>query len=681
MPPYRNYYWRNYRARTFRRRRWIPRRRTRRFIQRKRKRRTYRRRYPKYKVKKLKFYKKAKKITVRQFNPTKINKCKIVGYKCLFQGNKDRLSRNYIQTIYAIAPKFWPSGGGWSLIVFSLTSLFEDYEHLQNIWTKSNAGLPLVQYKGVRLKFYQSHFTDYIVQYERCWPMVDTDLTHADLAPSRMIQKFHKIVIPATTTRKRKRPYKSIFIPPPAQMQTKWYFQRDICKIPLLMLSTTAVDLKFPFKYPDARNNTTRFQCLSTLVFQNPDFGSYPSTTGYSPKKKPDNTTNLYLYASHRENPTKWTKDYIAELIPLLNTKDFQPGKPIKELDGKNTSENWGNPFYYHYLTDDTSEDTYTIYITEATSETILNWYKTNSNNQTTAFPTSITPLSGPLLYECSYNPDKDDGSTNKAYIVSNSTITTWDPPSNLNHIIEGFPLYILFWGWIDWLLKIKQTVSPEKYQMIVFQSKVIDPELKYYVPIDHDFTSGFLPYTPQAYNQPHILDTFSRQHWYPKILFQQQQIEKICQSGPNVPRPIDNVYIQGFCKYKFYFKWGGCPKQLDKAYDPCSQPVWPTTDKLSGRVEISDPIRPPQTELYDWDWDEDFVKEQSIKRIKLYTTTYPTTLLPTANKNQVPALKKVQEETKEETEEEKLFLQLQQLRRQRMLLQLKLHHQQLNLP
>nr|UGV39621.1 MAG: ORF1 [TTV-like mini virus] len=675
MPPYWRPYWRNYRRKTYKRRRWVPRWRTRRFVQRRYRRRKSTKYYPRTKVKKFKFYKKAKKRTVKQFNPYKINKCKIVGYKCLFQGNKDRLSRNYIQYIYSVAPKHWPSGGGWSLIVFSLTSLFEDFEHLENIWTRSNAGLPLVQYQGVRLKFYQTEFTDYIVTYERCWPMVDTDLTHADLAPSRMIQKHHKITIPSRKTKHRRKPYKSIFIRPPAQMQTKWYFQRDICKIPLLMLSTTAVDLRFPFQYPDARNSTIRFQCLSTLLFQNPDFGAYPTTSGYSPKK--NNGKPLYLYASHRENPTSWTKEYIGELIPLKNTKDFKEGTPIKNMQGQDKQDHWGNPFFYHYLTDETSADNYTIFITDATTVTILTWYQTATTGSTFT-SNSITPVSGPILYECSYNPAKDTGSTNQAYIVSNTTSETWEPPTNENHIIEGLPLPIMLWGWIDWIIKLKQTVSPEKYQMIVIKSKVIDPELPYYVPLDYDFTAGFMPYTPDKYNQQHTIDTFSQQHWYPKILFQQQQIERICQSGPNVPRPIDNVYIQSFCKYKFYFKWGGCPKQLDKAYDPCLQPVWPTTDKLSGRVEISNPLQPPQTELYEWDWDEDYVKETAIQRIKQYTTTYPTTLLPTENKNAVPALKKIQEKDTEKTEEERLFEQLQQLRQQRKLLELQIHRQRI---
>lgn len=605
---------------------------------------------------------------MKQFNPSKINKCKIVGYKCLFEGNKSRLSRNYIQTIYAIAPRYWPSGGAWSLIVMSLTSLYEDYEHLQNIWTKSNVGLPLVQYKGVTFKFYQSEFTDYVVTYDRCWPMVDTELVHCDSCPSRMIQKHHKIVIPSRKTRRRRKPYKKIFVRPPAQMQTKWYFQRDICKIPLVMLTTCAVDLRFPFNYPDSRNNTTRIQCLSPTIFKNPNFAEYPITTGYSPKKN-DQNQSLYLYASLNTNITELSISTITQLTPLTNTKDFQMGQPFKKL-GINNKTTWGNPFYYHYLNDQSGNDNYTIYISTASPTTIQTWLNTQ-NNDSNKLVNPITQVTGPILYEVSYNPAKDDGKTNKAYIVSNSSIDSFKPPDNENHIIEGFPLFIMFWGWIDWLIKIKQTVSPEKYQIIVFESKVLDPQLPLYIPLDYDFTEGYDPYYPFKGDHPHTPNIYNKEHWYPKILFQQQQIEKLCQSGPSVPRPIDNVYLQGFCKYKFHFKWGGCPKQLEKVNDPCLQPIWTTTDKLTGRVEISNPNQAPQTELYAWDWDEDYVKERAIQRIKQYTTTDQKIVFSTANKNEVKALKKDQQkDTPPQEEEKELFQQLFNLRQQRLLLQ-----------
>lgn len=82
-------------------------------------------------------------------------------------------------------------------MVFSLGSLYEDYDHLQNIWTSSNAALPLVRYTGCTIKLFQSEETDYAFIYDRCWPMVDTPDTHADSSPSRMTQRYHKILVPS----------------------------------------------------------------------------------------------------------------------------------------------------------------------------------------------------------------------------------------------------------------------------------------------------------------------------------------------------------------------------------------------------------------------------------------------------------------------------------------------------
>ncbi len=71
---------------------------------------------------------------------SKINKCKIRGQKCLFEGGPMRLSNNFYEYFGSYVPENWQGGGGWSLMVFSLDSLYEDFNLLQNYWTKSNAG-------------------------------------------------------------------------------------------------------------------------------------------------------------------------------------------------------------------------------------------------------------------------------------------------------------------------------------------------------------------------------------------------------------------------------------------------------------------------------------------------------------------------------------------------------------
>nr|UGV36437.1 MAG: ORF1 [TTV-like mini virus] len=665
MPPYRYNYYRQRRYRNRRRRNWFTRWRARRAFQRRKYRRQRWRR--KRKVKRHFKNKKATKITVKQFNPSHINKCKIVGYKCLFQGSTKTISTNYIQYVNAIVPPFWPGGGGWSLIIFSLTSLFEDWEHLENIWTRSNVGLPLVQYKGCKLKLYQSYDTDYVAVYDRCWPMVDTDLTHPDAAPSRMLMKKNKIVVPSRKTNPRKKPYKKVFIKPPAQMMTQWYFQRDICKLPLFMLTTTSVDLLYPFCNPQCMSNNITIPVISTHIFKNLNFVDY-GTSGYSPKQT-DAKQDMWLYASTLHDlSTITTKDKATTLIPLKNTKNFQAGLPIND-NWTDEPKNWGNPFYYDYITGTSEHDTYTIYISTTNATTI------KSNLHSPSF--TVTKLSGPTVYFCRYNPAKDKGDTNKMYLVSTHTphkeIT---PPTDTNLIIEGFPLFIQTWSWTDWVKKAKLVPDPDKYRVLVIDTKVLDPELPHYIPIDYDFIEGYDPYTPNKDNPqvPHTPNIYNAANWHPKLLFQRQTIEKIATSGPAVHRETNHKYIQAYCKYTFYFKWGGCPKALQKPYEPCLQPRWTTANNISTRLEITNPITPPETELYSWDWDSDYVKEKAIQRIGRYTETNKPTFSSTANKNNPQVLKKVQEKDETAEKEEKtIFDKLQLLRHQRLLLELQL--------
>nr|UGV38942.1 MAG: ORF1 [TTV-like mini virus] len=464
MPPY----WRRYRRyRTYKRRRpWFPRRRTRKTFRR-RNRRKWRRRY---KVKKTKFSKKKTKLILKQFQPKTINKCKIIGYKCLFQGNILRANTNYIQYIYAYVPDFWPGGGGWSIMIFSLSSLFEDWQHLQNIWTKSNLGLPLVRYLGCEMKFYQSNDTDYIVVYDNCWPMVDTIDTHADSCPTRMLQRKNKIVIPSRNTQKRKRPYKRAFIKPPTQMTNRWYFQKDLCNTPLLMLTATAVDLTNPFCSPKAKSNNITVTCLSPYQFQNPNFQHLP-TSGYSPKEL-SNGTKLYFYASiHRHITNFNTKSEIQTLIPLLDTKNYTKGKEISNYTSGNLESTYGNPFMPDYL----HGDNYTVYITEVTPQTL----QTKLSATPWTPPTqSITAVSGPMLYQCRYNPERDTGAKNKAYLVNNGVATKWEPPENKNLYIEGYPLYILLWSFTDWVKKAKQTTNLDQNQVLVIETDQFEDQL-----------------------------------------------------------------------------------------------------------------------------------------------------------------------------------------------------------
>lgn len=660
MPPYRRYYQNRYRRNLYRRRWRLPRRRIRPTFRRKQ---WYRKRRQRYKVKKFKLKRKRTYLKLKQFQPKSINYCKITGFKCLFQGSPLRKQHNFIQYIYSFIPPTFPGGGGWSLLVFSLDSLFEDYQHLQCIWSKSNAGLPLVRYLGGKIKLYQNDSTDYVTVYDTCWPMVDTPHTHADSAPSRMLQKKHKTIVPSTNTQKRKKPYKTIRFKPPAQMLNKWYFQRDICKIPLLMLTTTSIDLTKPFCNSTSKSNNIVIRYINPYLFKNNNFQDYPKTTGYSPKTLSDG--DYYLYASlQRDIPNKDNqaqfKQFIGGCIPLTNTKNYNSGKPIQTLSSgtNNKPENWGNPFYRTHL----DLEAFTIYICNQSPPSLENSYKSN-----TFTSTKITKATENMVYQTIYNPDNDTGETNKIYLVKATQNTQFQPPTDEDLIFEGFPLYILLWGWTDFIKKLNKTPNIDTNYMLVIQTKAFHEKDPYFVPIDIQFEHGFDPYLPLD-TENHEPSYYNQQNWYPQLKYQELTIENICESGPAVSR--SQSYLQCYCKYSFYFKWGGCPKTLDKAYNPCSQPKWPTTDTITPGLEITNPSEPPETQLYYWDWENDYVTEKAIQRIRDHTQPHETIFSITDSKSSAKPQKTTQE-TQDQKEEEKLLLKLHHLRKQRMQLEL----------
>lgn len=617
--------------------------------------------------------KKKKILKLKQWNPETIRKCKITGYKCLFQGNILRANHNYVQYLYSYVPENFPGGGGWSLMVFSLGSLFEDYNHLQNVWTTSNAALPLVRYTGCTIKLFQSENTDYIFIYDRCWPMVDTPDTHADSSPSRMMQRLHKIVVPSRKSKQRRKPYKKIKIRPPTQMQNKWYFQKDICNTPLLMTTTTAISLNNAFQENTAVSNNLIFYCLNPFIFSNPHFQHFPETTGYSHKILQGKS--MYLYAHLQPKPSQDTqfKEWLKSAHFLGNTTTNQPGKTIQELHGNNTKSNWGNPFWHHYL-EISAETSYTIYTSSCTVIDAVN-YVNNTSSPTDAKSTNFQEITGPIFYKVTYNPTKDEG-YNKIYLINTAQQLTLDEPQNKNLIIEGYPLYNALWGWTDFIKKIKDITNVDQNALLAIKTKVFDDQtLPVYIPIDTDFREGYDPYQPHTHNAMQQ-NYYNSLNWFPKLLYQEQTINNLCLTGPFCPRPNKFNYLQALAKYTFYFKWGGCPKKLEKAYDPCSQSKWPTPDNLQGRLTIQNPNTNPETELYSWDWKKDYVTEDALNRIRQYTITDEKIFFSPETKSTPKPLFKTTQEALQKEEKENMLLQLQRLQKLQLNLELSIRHQ-----
>lgn len=586
--------------------------------------------------------------------------------KCLFQGSALRKSNNYWQYPHTIIPEKFPGGGGWGLQVISLSSLWEDYQHLSNYWSQSNAGLPLVKFKGMKLIFYQNQTTDYVIEIENCWPMVDTPLKHANSQPQRMLMSKKKIIVPSMLTKKLRRGRKKTFVKPPAQMFNQWYFQKDVCNTKLAMITATAcslTDYYLPYK---AESNNISLNALNTNIFKNADFQQPATTTGYSPRN------NYYFYST--ANGGYNIPKRAEQLIYLGDSKTFTQGKPTDKDTIKTQGfpkQNWGNPLWERYL--DGSIPLYT-----SSKPPTDDVWKQNAAALPSQTDKDIDKYLTPLHYKpytrVRYNPDKDTGEGNIIYFVDNynrAGDNSFDPPDDPNKKIEGFPLWIACWGWADWIKKLGLLPRVDKDHIMVIQSSFFDQKFPYYVFLDDSFTESRGPFDTERTGE----DEF---HWYPKFWFQQKSIETICACGPGVSRAREDESLQAKMEYKVYVNWGGCPSTLEKVYDPCSQPKWPTTSDIQQTVSITNPEYDPSNYFYTWDTRRDFLTDTALKRLKKNQETDETVSIKTGSKSSPSAdlqlLQTLQESSDEtstpEKKKETLQLKLLRLRRNHKQLQ-----------
>nr|UGV38805.1 MAG: ORF1 [TTV-like mini virus] len=615
-------------------------------------------------VRKRLYRKKLKNIKIRQWQPTKIRKCTVKGLKCLFQAGHGRFANNYGQYQLTLVPEKYPGGGGWSLLVFSLTALWEEFEHLNNWWTASNKGLPLVRYHGASLKFYRNDETDYVVTIRRCFPMTDTPLTHPNSHPQRMLMAHKKILVQSKKTQPKGRHYKKVWVPPPAQMLNKWYFQQDICRTNFLMLTTTAVSLDSYYLSHLSESNNITIYCLNAHTFQHKGFQEYSKTTGYSPK------SNTYLYATKNGHDDP----YVKELVFLGQTTIFSMGKTYEESKVNSvTNYNytyWGNPFHPDYLMLN-----YRVYKSTTQYTNLFTTANLDKQLSHADIQKLLTPTEEPFITECRYAPNKDTGAGNIVYFLGNYREDKGiNPPGDKNIQIEGFPLYISLWGWPDWQKKLNYIHRIDSDWFITIQTQFLEPKMQYYIPLDWSFTQGNGPYNTPKEN----LTLSMKTNWYPKFLFQQLSIDEIANSGPGTCKAESTRSIQAQLYYKFKFSWGGCPAPMQDLIDPCSQPKWTAPDQLLQSLQIQNPETPPETEIHDFDERRQTLTKKAIKRIQDYTTTEGTLFSDSKRSRSDPPIQQAETDpsetsSEEETQETPLEIQIQHQRQQQLRLKHKL--------
>lgn len=638
------------------RRRWRTRRRRPRYYRWRWPRRSFRRRlFRKRWVSKLK--RKLTKLTVKEYQPLKIRKLTIKGIYPCFIANHYRLSNNLPQWIDSIAPQHFPGGGGFSILQFTLLGLYELFQKGTNWWTTTNCNLPLIRYNYCNLKFYRTQGFDYVVNIIRCFPMKSNDTMYMNTQPSIMMLNKKAIFVPCKESNRNRKNYVRVKVRPPAQMQTHWYFQQKLCNVPLLIILISACSLDRYYTSSTAKSTTIGFTSLNTTTFQYHNWKK-PPTSGYVPQDK----LAFWGLKAGSTDPPENAK--VEELVYLGNTLPLTQGKTIKDkttIETYSTDMNaWGNIFDPEYLIGNNP-----IFSTNKSMTELKNALTSKLQN-TIASTGLFTIRTIPNLRQCRYNPLKDKGIGNKIFLVSiTSDINTWHEPTNPKLMRQDLPLWILTWGWLDWQKKLQEVHLIDNEYLTVIVSNYIEPFMHFYVVLDDNFFNEN-PTSPFS-------DTLSEgdtKNFHPKNAFQLKTLNEIACSGPGVIKLPPDHSCEAHFKYDFHFKLGGCPAPMDTICNPSEQPIYPIPDTKQQTNSLQSPGQAIQTYLYNFDERQGQLTKKATKRIKKDYESQKT-LLPitgTAMDLQASPLQTSTRESttsEEEEEDQDIFHQLKQLRKQ----------------
>nr|UGV37905.1 MAG: ORF1 [TTV-like mini virus] len=645
MPPFynrRRYYYRRNWWNYGRRRNKYRRRRFRRPL------RSYRRRFRVRTKRRFKnFKKKLKKIKIQEWQPAHIKKCKIKGYLLLFEAGHGRFGNNFASYKESFTPARTPGGGGWSIQKLNLGNLYIQNTFIMNKWTRSNRALNMCRYFGVYLTLYRQQTVDYIFTYYREEPKQAGKYWYPSFHPMQMILDKHRIIVPSMQTQPLKRKnYKRIFVRPPKMMKTEWYFQQHISNFPLIHFAATACSLQHMFLSSKSANSNVTIITLNTNFFQRSAFQYTDPGFGYYPKQG----TFMYGLRNGSYGPLKDEKK--MNVIYLGDTHYNDGGQPCGTITNftEYHKENWGNIFFHENL-----NLIRTVFLAP-NPNTFL------SNITSTTTIGDVVMKQEPLLLYARYNPYKDKGDGNMAYwkSVSDATNNNWEPPKDDDLIIQGYPFWLMLWGWEDYSKKLGKISKIDDNYMLVLRSSYISEGLKAYVPLGESFVNGRAPWDRDAEE----IAPIDQRNWFPKWKFQKEAIDNILMSGPGVCKAENVQSIQAFIKYDFLFKWGGDPDTMEKIYDPNSQPTTDIPSEISLTNEITNPETSIENLIYRWDVRREMLTQTAKKRIE--KCSEPTNFMFTDGiQTSTDVHLKTQTQTSKTTPEEDqeaLLLNLQQL-------------------
>uniref|UniRef100_A0AAU8H5R2 Capsid protein n=1 Tax=Alphatorquevirus homin29 TaxID=3048427 RepID=A0AAU8H5R2_9VIRU len=661
------------RVRRGRTRRAFPRRRRGRYVSR-RWRRPYRRRRRKGRRRRRRRRTHKPTLIMRQWQPDVVRTCYITGWMPLIICGQGQTQFNFIMHMDDITPRGASYGGNLTNITWTLEGLWEQFQYHRNRWSRSNHDLDLARYMFTTLKFYRHDSVDYIVSYTRTGPFQMGHLTHLSTHPLLMLLSKHHLVVPSLKTKPGGRKYKKIRIKPPKLMLNKWYFTKDICDLGLFQLWATGAELRNPWL-----RSGTQSPCIGFSVLNN----------SYYTNLNTDTNKNLWQYT------------YTG-----LMSKYYYKGNQNSTYDFQNYSNNENYKKTYTKWKEDKEQRLQKL---QAQWQKVYPQLITQKPEDTTLLqdfgiysPFYLTPVRISLDWRTTYthvryNPLTDKGIGNRVYLQWCSESSCKYSSTKSKCPIVDMPLFIAFYGYIDWCIKCTGNSGLVKDARIMVRCPYTEPQLVGatedvgFCLLSNTFMNGDMPVLA-----PYIpISWFVK--WYPMIAHQKETVEAIVSCGPFMPRDQEAKSWDITMGYRSCFKWGGSPLPTQAIDDPCQKPTHPLPDpdRHPRLLQVSDPTKlGPKTIFHRWDMRRGQFSKRSIERMSEYTDydEYFETGLPSKRKkfdtpaeglqgeqreayDLLQALQASQEESGSEDQEQAppQETQTQQLLQQ---LQLQKHHQ-----
>lgn len=577
----------------------------------------------------------------------------------LFLCNNHRIGNNLPLYNNSIVPEKLPGGGGFSIYQYTLDNLYTMHKYVRNWWTTSNVNLPLVRYVKCIFKIYQSEDVDIVFRYQRHFPMESGPLTYPSTQPSVMMMLNHTKLIPSKKTRRLRKGYKKIIIRPPEIMTNKWYFQQKIATVPLLVTQCVAASFDHYYISTDSTSNNVTVNCLNTQLIQNRNFGT---TAAYPIRVL--GTQDIWLIASDDATVNETTMPTYWSLTLLADSKNYTEGhsyESAKIQPGTTAGYKWtdytkniakwtGNPFHDNYLNYHNTEHI-TLYQFQGPIETIFPKNVEKTQNERVPKTDALTQIHAPLLIPCRYNPNTDDGSTNNTYILPNNKGQHgWDPPQDKRFELSGFPLYINWWGFLDFQKKQHLMSNIDTNAIFITQTTRLHPtydiQLKYFLPLNTDFIAGKSPYETSQ-------NPLDSTRWYPMVQYQEDAINDLLKCGPGTAKVLPKQTVEAKCEYTFILKFGGNPPPMVQLTDPTEQAQYPIPNNIISTNSLQDPTTPPELFLYNFDERRGIITKAASDRIKKDWQTEKTLFTDSTTCPGTPAILQTQQTSEDETSEE----------------------------